>query len=340
MRRSPIAILIILLIVLIGLGYFMTNPESGQDVLVGLGLAQAENKGYVVSGMLEAQVTYLAGVNGGRVQELIVSEGQRVEKGEVLARLDTSFIEPLLEAAQARYDAYQAQLDLLLADPREVDLEAAQAALNLALTIKESASQALEDAREFAPEQVRDEQIAMAQAALDQAQAGVDVAHANLDALEQGASKSEISSVAALVDAAEADLNSQKSTLDYQEITAPFGGVILEIFTLPGELSLPGQSIFALADMDMLELSVYIPEADLGWARIGDDVEIIVDAYPERVFSGEVIYIADEAEFTPRNVQTPEERVILVYEIRVRVLNSGGELKPGLPAQVTFGVGS
>jgi HlyD family secretion protein len=340
MRRSPIAILIILLIVLIGLGYFMSNPESGQDVLVGLGLAQAENKGYVVSGMLEAQVTYLAGVNGGRVQELIVSEGQRVEKGEVLARLDTSFIEPLLEAAQARYDAYQAQLDLLLADPREVDLEAAQAALNLALTIKESASQALEDAREFAPEQVRDEQIAMAQAALDQAQAGVDVAHANLGALEQGASKSEISSVAALVDAAEADLNTQKSTLDYQKITAPFGGVILEIFTLPGELSLPGQSIFALADMDMLELSVYIPEADLGWARIGDDVEIIVDAYPERVFSGEVIYIADEAEFTPRNVQTPEERVILVYEIRVRVLNSGGELKPGLPAQVTFGVGS
>ena len=340
MRRPPIAILIILLIVLIGLGYFMTNPESAQDVLVGLGLAEAEQKGYMVSGMLEAQVTYLAGVNGGRVLELNVSEGQRVGKGEVLARLDTSFIAPLLEASQARYDASQAQLNLFLADPREVDLEAAQAALDLAQTIKESATQALEDATEFAPEQVRDEQIAIAQAALDQAQAGVDLAQATLDGLEEGATQNEIAAAQALVDAAEADVNSQKSTLDGQEITAPSGGVILEIFALPGELSLPGQSIFALADMDTLELRVYIPEADLGWARIGDDVEIIVDAYPERVFSGKVIYIADEAEFTPRNVQTPEERVILVYEIRIRVPNSGGELKTGLPAQVTFGVGS
>lgn len=98
-----------------------------------------------------------------------------------------------------------------------------------------------------------------------------------------------------------------------------------------------GWPVAAVADLDQLEVSVYVPEADLGWANVGDPVQVKVDAYPERTFQGLVIYISDQAEFTPRNVQTPEERVILVYEVRILVLNLGGDLKPGLPADVTFG---
>jgi HlyD family secretion protein len=340
MRRTPIAILIVVLILLIGLGYFMTNPEAGRSVLADLGLAEPVQEGYTLTGMLETRTTYLSSVNGGRVIELHVEEGQQVGEGDTLAILDTTFMEPLLDAAQARYDASEAKLGMLTTDPRPVDLAAAQAALDLAVKIKESADQALEDAREFAPEQVRDEQIALAQATIDQAQAGIDMAQANLTALEEGASEKEISSAEALVDAAEADVASQKAKLDAQVILAPFGGVVLETFMLPGEVSIPGQRILALADLDTLDVSVYIPEADLGWAKIGDEVELKVDAYPDRVFHGEVIYIADQAEFTPRNVQTPEERVILVYQVRIRVPNSEGELKPGLPAEVTFGVAS
>jgi HlyD family secretion protein len=340
MGRIPIAILIVLLILLIGLGYFMTNPDSAQEVLVNLGLAEPVREGYSVTGVLEAQVTYLAGVNGGRVIEIHVAEGRRVEEGDVLVTLDTTLMEPLLDVAQARYEAAKAQLDMLLAVPRDVDLAVAEAALDLAFAVKEGATQALEDAREFAPEQVRDDQIALAQAGVERAQAEVDLAQANLTALERGASENEISAAKASVDAIEVDVNSQKSKMEGQVILAPSSGVILEIFMLPGELSLPGQSILALADLDTLEVSVYIPEADLGWAKIGDDVDLSVDAYPERIFRGEVVSIADEAEFTPRNVQTPEERVILVYEVRILISNSGGELKPGLPVEVTFGVGS
>ena len=337
MRRTPIVILIILLIILIGLGYFLTNPDSGRKVLVDLGLAQPVQQGYTVSGILEATVTHLAGVNGGRLLQLFVSEGQSVERGETLASLDTSLLEPPLDAAQARLDAAQAQLDMLHTSPREVDLAVVQAALDLANSLKQSAAQSLEDAREFAPEQVRDEQIALAQAALEKAQAGVDLAQANLTALEEGASESEISAAQDSVDVAEAEVNSQKSKLEDQEITAPSDGVILVTNLLPGELCLPGQTLLTLGDLNTLEVSVYIPEADLGWAAIDEQVSLTVDAYPDDVFSGKVIYIADRAEFTPRNVQTPEERVILVYEVRIRVPNSDGKLKPGLPTVVTFG---
>ena len=340
MRRTPIAILVILLIVLIGVGYYLTNPESGQEVLVGLGLAEPVEEGYVVTGMLEAEVTYLAGSNGGMVLDLLVTEGQRVEEGEVLVRMDTKLLEPLLDVAQARYEASQAQLELVTASLREVDLDVARIALEYAQALEEGATQALEDAREFAPEAVKDEQVALAQAALDQTQAEVDLAQANLSALQAGASENEINRIEALVKAAEAEVLNQRSHLESQTITAPFKGVILESFILPEELSLPGQPLLALADLDMLEVRVYIPEADLGWAEVGDEVKVSVDAYPDQVFRGEVTYIADQAEFTPRNVQTPEERVILVYQVRIRVTNPEGALKPGLPAEITLGVGS
>jgi HlyD family secretion protein len=340
MRRTPIAILVILLIILIGVGYFMTNPEAGQEVLVELGLAEPVEEGYIVTGIMESQVTYLAGVYGGTVLELTAEEGQRVEEGEVLARMDTTLMEPLLDSAQARYEASQAQLELVTADPREVDLDVAQAALDYALVLKEGAAQALEDVREFAPEAVKDEQIALAQAALDQVQAEVDLAEANLSALQEGPSESEIRALEALVEAAEAEVNNQRSQKESQTITAPFKGVILETFLLPGEISLPGQPLLALANLDSLEVRVFIPEADLGWAELGDEVTLTVDAYPDRAFWGEIIYIADQAEFTPRNVQTPEERVILVYQVRIRVPNPEGALKPGLPAEITLGVES
>jgi HlyD family secretion protein len=340
MRRTPIAILVILLIVLIGLGYFLTNPEAGQEVLVELGLAEPIEEGYVVTGILEAEVTYLAGSNGGIVLDMSVPEGHRVKEGEVLVRMDTKLLEPLLDAAQARYEASQAQLELVTADPREVDLDVVQIALEFTQVVEEGAVQALEDAREFAPEAVKDEQVALAQAALDQAQADVDLAQANLSALREGASESEISAIEALVEAAEADVLTQRYQLESQTITAPFEGVILETFILPGELSLPGAPLLALADLDMLEVRIYVPEADMGWAELGDEVKVSVDAYPGRVFRGEVVYIADQAEFTPRNVQTPEERVILVYQVCIQVANPEGALKPGLPAEITLGVGS
>jgi HlyD family secretion protein len=338
MRRIPITLLIILLILLIGLGYFITNPEAGQEILVELGLAEPVEKGYIVTGMLETQITYLAGENGGRVDSVLVNEGQTVQPGELLVQLDPSYLELQLEIAQAQLDAAEAQLELLLDGPRQVDLDVAQAAAYQAEVIWDGAIQALNDAREFTPEAIRDEQVSLVQASVDQAQAGWDLANANLEALEAGASDAEIQKATAAVTAAEAEVGTQATKLEAQSITAPHGGVILEQLLLPGEYALPGQPLITLADLSELDLIVYLPEAELSWANVGDQVKFTVDAYADRIYSGEIVWISDNAEFTPRNVQTPEDRVILVYEVSIRVPNLEGLLKPGLPAQVTFGV--
>jgi HlyD family secretion protein len=203
----------------------------------------------------------------------------------------------------------------------------------------ENAQQVLEDARSVDKgETTREEQIAVSQAQVDQAQAGVDQAQAALQALTKGASESELAAVQAAVDAAVAQVNQVKSQIALQTLVAPIDGWILEHLALPGEVVLPGWPVVTLADLSELELVVYVPEMDLKWIRVGDPAKIRVDAYPDKTFSGQVVRIADQAEYTPRNVQTPKERVILVYAVHLRVPNPDGILKPGLPADATFEV--
>ncbi len=196
---------------------------------------------------------------------------------------------------------------------------------------------ALEDAKD-APWRVRDEQVAIAQAGVDQAQAALEASEVVLRALEESPQEDDVNTARAAVDAAAAELAQFEDRISRAEIRSPIDGVLLERIFLPGELVMPGWPVATVADLSQLEVSVYLPEADLGWANVGDLVQVRVDAYPERNFPGLIIHISDQAEFTPRNVQTPEERVILVYKVRVLVPNPGRALKPGLPADVTFGV--
>jgi HlyD family secretion protein len=94
--------------------------------------------------------------------------------------------------------------------------------------------------------------------------------------------------------------------------------------------------MLTLGDLDEVTLTVYVPEDQLGQVNIGQDVEVQVDSYPDRLFMGTVVAIADEAEFTPRNVQTKEERVNMVFAVDVRIPNPDHELKPGVPADATI----
>jgi HlyD family secretion protein len=268
--------------------------------------------------------------------EYAVNKGETIKQGEVVISLDMPFLQAQWSAAHARYEAAIAGLEMLRAGPRDVDLAVAQAAVVQSQAVLEGALTALEDAKDT-PRRVRDEQVAIAQAGVDQARAALEAAEAILGALEEGAVETDVDAARAAVDAAAAELAQFEDRISRAEIRSPIDGVLLDQFFLSGELVMPGWPVAAVADLDQLEVSVYMPEADLGWANVGDLVQVQVDAYPERTFPGLVIYISDQAEFTPRNVQTPEERVILVYEVRVLVLNPGKALKPGLPVDVTFG---
>jgi HlyD family secretion protein len=339
MRGSTIVLLIIALVVLVGVTFVITNPDSAQQLLVDLGLATPPADIYVASGVIEVPTVALGSEIGGRVDEFLVIEGDAVQQGGVVARLSADLLEAQRAILAAASDEAQANLDLLLSGARDEDTAVAEAAVALAQAVLDGANQALADAQSISSQvPTRDELIDLAQAQVDQAQAGLDGAEAALQALEQGAADSLVQSAQAAVDAAGAEVDEIERKIANQEIRSPIDGLVMERLALVGELALPGWPIILVADLSEVELKVYIPEADLGWVNLGQNVAVRVDAYPERAFQGTVVVIAEEAEFTPRNVQTPNERVILVYEVIIRVPNSDGALKPGLPADAVFEV--
>jgi HlyD family secretion protein len=126
--------------------------------------------------------------------------------------------------------------------------------------------------------------------------------------------------------------NTAKINLEYGELRAPISGWVLQKNIEAGEVVNVGTPVVTLGDIEDLWMNVYVGEAAVGKLRLEDPVEVTVDAHPNQVFSGRIIFISQEAEFTPKNVQTEKERVRLVYRIKVDVPNPSQELKPGMPA--------
>lgn len=452
------------------------------------GLVAPETQGIVVSGFIEAEEVDIAPEVGGRISEVRVSEGDRVEPGAVLVLLDDTLARAQLEVAlaglevaqatlaqaragaraevirqaeadlaqavAARDAAYQAWQDALaiLENPQEIEVQIAlaeaqlaeaEAALRQAEAIRDAAqiaNDAFERARaEFPPGERRRLRVAQgsleeilpdlppelqelieglpdgtysyddweillsdgqvtvyrwttfaypldahlipnrywkgwigyntAQAALEglrrtldllyalradpqeiQAQAqqaearyraavaAVDMARARLDALRAGPTPQEIAALEAQVQQAEAEVQSAQALMDKLVLTAPVAGQVLEVVSQEGELAVPGMTLLTLADLDPARLTVYVPENRLGDVRVGQLVEVRVDSFPGRVFLGRVASIASEAEFTPRNVQTQEERVNMVFAVRVVIPNPDQALKPGMPADAVIRV--
>ena len=166
--------------------------------------------------------------------------------------------------------------------------------------------------------------------------AGVDVARAQLDALRGGATEEEIAIVEAHVEQARAALGAPLVLRSKQTIVAPVGGIVLAISTREGELAVPGGALLTLGDLDQVTLTVYVREDRVGKVQIGLPVAVSVDSFPGRTFDGTVVAIADEAEFTPRNVQTQAERVNMLFAVDVRIPNPDHALKPGVPAGATL----
>ena len=339
MRGTVIVLLIVLLIVLVGVAFFLTNPETGQQLLVDLGLATPEATGYTASGVIEVPTVALSSETGGRVEAMPLAEGEPVLAGDVVATLNSDLLEAQRLVLQAQYDAAEAQLAMLQAGPRDVDLAVGEAGVALAQAALDGANLALEDALDLSNQlSTKDELVDVAQAQVDQAEAGLASAEAVLQALEAGASDSLLLPAQAQVNATAIALDAIERRIANQSIRSPIDGVILERLALVGELALPGWPIVLVADLSEVEIVVYLPEADLNWVSLGSKVDVSVDAYPDRTFEGEVTFIADEAEFTPRNIQTPNERAILVFAVTIRVPNPDQALKPGLPADVFFEV--
>jgi HlyD family secretion protein len=193
--------------------------------------------------------------------------------------------------------------------------------------------------------------VSQTEANLLTAQAGLIAEQARLDLLDAGARPEQVKAAEAQVAAAEAQAQAADgqvaaaqanvALIDTQigrlAIKAPSDGVVLSRAVEPGEVALPGGTLLVLGDLGHLSVTVYLAEERYGALKLADAARISVDSFPGRTFHGAVQHIADQAEFTPRNVQTPAGRRTTVFAVKLAVDNPQGELKPGMPADVMFG---
>jgi multidrug resistance efflux pump len=162
------------------------------------------------------------------------------------------------------------------------------------------------------------------------------MAEAQLEGLKLGATAEQIAALEAQVEMARAALDVLLVQQDKFTLQAPISGLVLERPVRVGEVALPGAPLMTLADLEHMTLTVYVPEDQLGRVYLGQPVSVTVDAYPDRAFPGAVKHISSEAEFTPRNIQTQEERVNMVFGVEVDLPNPDHALKPGMPADAVL----
>ncbi|MCA9945390.1 MAG: efflux RND transporter periplasmic adaptor subunit [Anaerolineales bacterium] len=172
---------------------------------------------------------------------------------------------------------------------------------------------------------------------VDVAEAGVDAAQAQLNQLLAGARAEQLEAAAAQVAAAEAAVSLLELQISRQTLAAPTDGVILERTVEAGEVRLPGAALLTIGQLDALTITVYVPEDRYGQISLGQTAVITADSFPNEPFSGTVVQIADQAEFTPRNVQTAEGRASTVFAIKLALADGLEKLRPGMPADVDFG---
>ncbi len=191
-------------------------------------------------------------------------------------------------------------------------------------------------ARRANPQQLQT-QADLAENMAVQVTAQITMAQAQVAGLEAGATPEQLAALEARVAQAHAGLDALLRQREMYTLTAPISGTVLTLVYHPGEIAARGATLLTLADLQTLYLKVYVPVNQLGQIYLGQFVQVRVDSFPERVFAGQVRHIADAAEFTPRNVATQEERMNLVFAVEVALPNAEGALKPGMPADVTFG---
>jgi multidrug resistance efflux pump len=176
-------------------------------------------------------------------------------------------------------------------------------------------------------------QVDAAYAKYQAADAAVAQAEAALNGLKAGATVEQIAAAQAQVEVAQAALETAQVQLDKTIITAPVNGLIAATSVHTGELAAPSLTALQIADLDQVHLTIYVPGGELGQFSIGQPIKVRVDAFPDRTFPGSIVLISDTAEYTPRNVRTPNERMKLVYAVKIKLENPDHALKPGLQAE-------
>ena len=300
-----------------------------------------------VSGHVEATETRLAPEVGGRILTLTVKEGDRVQAGQTVLTLDTRDVHLAIDRVKAEQAAAEAQLRLVQAGARVEDIRQAQAQVETARADVSAAKSELQSAEQdlerfdtllknnSGSRKQRDDAATrrdVARERVSSSESRVRTAEEALAKLRAGARREEVDAARARVGTVTAQLAPLEKTIADATLQSPVAGLVTEKLVEVGEIIAPRAPAVVVVDLDHAWADVFVPEPAVPQIKIGQPATVFTDAGGSGI-AGTISYISPKAEFTPRNVQTAEERSKLVYRVRISVDNKEGVLKQGMPVE-------
>ncbi|RLA23049.1 MAG: hemolysin D [Gammaproteobacteria bacterium] len=275
-------------------------------------------------------------VNGSEhIAEIKVQEGDRVKKGQLLATLHTELLEAQLAGSEAELQAQQQIVNKLKAGSRPQEIAKAKAEYSAAKSSARTARDTAKRLEKLLPKKLASpDDVETAQARASTATAQAEAVHQAWLLVVEGPRKEDIALAEAMLKAKQANVRLANQHLEDSKLISPSDGVIRNRILEPGDMVTPQSAILTLALVDPVWVRAYLPETELGKVAEGFNAEIMSDSYPDKRYQGWVGYISPTAEFTPKNVQTPELRTRLVYSVRIYACNPANELRLGMPVTV------
>jgi len=326
-RKKLMRFFVVLMLMAIGVGgWWYANKHDGH-----------EEPRLVLYGNVDIRETNLAFNNSEHIDRLLVQEGDRVRKGQLLATLHQSRMQAEVAAAAARVGARKAAVVRLKTGTRPEEVHQSMANVTAARARLVDGQLTFERSQNLYKEKAASKQVVDdAQASLNVAQADLKVAEEALALAVEGPRIEDIDEAMAMLAAEEAQLALVQEVLKDAELFAPADGVIRNRILEPGDMVSPQTPVYTMALTNPVWVRAYAPETMLGKLTPGMSANVSTDSYPGKAYPGWIGFISPTAEFTPKNVETPELRTRLVYQVRVYVCNPQDELRLGMPATVSI----
>lgn len=322
MNKKIVAIVLISLLVAAGIGYKVLGKEE---------------KGVTATGTIEVTVADVVPKLNGYMMGLTVDVGDQVQVGQVIARIKRPDLESQLLADQSGLAKANAQMRDLVKGPREQEQQQAKASLSATQSVYDKAKVDLDRYRELSNNgAISHQQLDAAQSSYDVAYNSLLAARAQQSLVNEGNRQDVIEGQRMEVKRYEAIVAVTQSALADTVVYSPITGTVLTRNYVNGEYLNPGSAIATIGDTNDCWVKIYISTEQLGLIKIDQKVDVKIDAYPGRVFLGTIKEISQKAEFTPRQSITQRERANLVFYVKVKVDNSEGILKAGMPADVVI----
>jgi HlyD family secretion protein len=285
------------------------------------------------SGTIETVNVTLSSKQPGQIKHLFFDEGDKVKEGDLLMEIDHALLDIQLRQAQAGIDFAKAQLRLLKSGARKEDIKIAYENLRQSQINLEQAKNDLERYSSLL------KSASITQKQFDDAQSKYNLLLAQFNSAKENYSKLKSFTRPEEIESAQANLLKAISSADLIsksiedcKVYSPINGFITKKYIEKGENVNVSSSLFKISNLETVDLVIYVREPELGKIKLGGKAEISVDSFRDKKFYGDIIYISNEAEFTPKNIQTQDERTKLVYAVKIRIPNPDFELKAGMPA--------